>query len=117
MKRTNRSREEWMALINECRASGQTISAWCEQHSIPRKSYMNAVSRFTRAGLIERSQKHQAPQTHQEVVGLPFGNSSTDSTVFQPAIVLKTSAYSIGISELASQDIIRSTLAALQQLC
>lgn len=77
---------------------------------------MNAVSRFTSAGLIEKSRRHPA-QPHQEVVSLPFGNTDTDSAAFQPVIMLRTSAYNICISELASQDIIRSTLAALQQLC
>lgn len=117
MKQTRKSSQEWLALINECQASGQSVSVWCEQHSIPRKSYSNAVSRLGRAGLIERGRKHPAAQPHQDIVGLPFGDASIGSAFFQPSIVLKTSACSIGISEHASQDIIRSTLAALQQLC
>ena len=34
-----RTDQEWMALIQECRTSGLTDKAWCEQHHIQRSNF------------------------------------------------------------------------------
>ncbi len=111
-----RSKQDWRELIHECRTSGMAVSTWCEQHSIPRKSYTNAVSRLVREGLVENEHPRRAARRPQEVVDI---SSAADNVAvsFHPALVLKTALYSIEISNLAQQDTIRSTLAALQQLC
>ncbi len=117
MRNVRRSKQEWMELIHECRTSGMTASAWCEQHSIPRKSYTNAVSRLVREGLVESVHPGRTARQTQEVVDISSAAADTAVRDFQPAVVLKTSLYCIEISNLAQQDTIRSTLAALQQLC
>ena len=43
----NRSLEEWMALITECRQSGISDAAWCEQQGISVSSFYNAATRLT----------------------------------------------------------------------
>ncbi len=43
-----RSQEEWLQLIMECRGSGMTDHAWCEQHGILVSSFYNAVKRLRR---------------------------------------------------------------------
>ena len=43
-----RSQEEWLQLIMECRNSGMTDRAWCEQHGILVSSFYNAVKRLRR---------------------------------------------------------------------
>lgn len=43
-----RSQEEWLELIMECRNSGMTDRAWCEQHGILVSSFYNAVKRLRR---------------------------------------------------------------------
>ena len=45
-RRPCRSKAEWMDLITECRQSGLSDSAWCDQHNIPPSSFYNAVSRL-----------------------------------------------------------------------
>ena len=117
MKSDRRSKQEWMELIHECRTSGMTASAWCEQHSIPRKSYTNAVSRLVREGLVERVYPGRSARQPQEIVDISSAAGIAALRGFQPSVVLKTASYCIEISNLAQQDIIRSTLAALQQLC
>lgn len=42
----NRSLEEWMALITECRQSGLSDAAWCEQQGISVSSFYNAATRL-----------------------------------------------------------------------
>ncbi len=41
-----RSQAEWLQLIMECRNSGMTDRAWCEQHGILVSSFYNAVKRL-----------------------------------------------------------------------
>ena len=46
-KRTpRRSLDEWMELVIECRQSGLTDAAWCQEHGISPSCFYNAVSRL-----------------------------------------------------------------------
>ena len=46
-KRTpGRSLEEWMELVTECRQSGLTDVAWCNEHGISPSCFYNAVARL-----------------------------------------------------------------------
>ena len=46
-KRTpGRSLDEWMELVNECRQSGLTDAAWCNEHGISPSCFYNAVTRL-----------------------------------------------------------------------
>ena len=47
-KYTFRSDQEWMDLITECRQSGLSDFAWCEQNHVSSSSFYNAVSRLRR---------------------------------------------------------------------
>ena len=41
-----RSNDEWMTLVTECRESGLTDDAWCQQNGIAISSFYNAVHRL-----------------------------------------------------------------------
>lgn len=41
-----RSNDEWMTLVTECRQSGLTDDAWCQQNGIAISSFYNAVHRL-----------------------------------------------------------------------
>ena len=41
-----RSLDEWMDLITECRQSGLTDAAWCNEHGISPSCFYNAVARL-----------------------------------------------------------------------
>lgn len=43
---SGRSLDEWMDLITECRQSGLTDAAWCNEHGISPSCFYNAVSRL-----------------------------------------------------------------------
>ena len=46
-KRTpGRSLDEWMELVTECRQSGLTDAAWCNEHGISPSCFYNAVTRL-----------------------------------------------------------------------
>ena len=41
-----RSLNEWMDLVTECRQSGLTDAAWCNEHGISPSCFYNAVARL-----------------------------------------------------------------------
>lgn len=41
-----RSLEEWMDLVIQCRQSGLTDAAWCNEHGISPSCFYNAVTRL-----------------------------------------------------------------------
>ena len=41
-----RSLDEWMDLVTECRQSGLTDAAWCNEHRISPSCFYNAVTRL-----------------------------------------------------------------------
>ena len=52
-KRTpGRSLEEWMELVTECRQSGLTDAAWCNEHGISPSYFYNAVTRLRKKVII-----------------------------------------------------------------
>jgi len=46
MQHPRRSSQNWLALINSCRTSGMTITAWCQANTVPKGSYESAVKRL-----------------------------------------------------------------------
>ena len=43
---SGRSLDEWMDLVTECRQSGLTDAAWCNEHGICPSCFYNAVTRL-----------------------------------------------------------------------
>ena len=41
-----RSLDEWMELVTECRQSGLTDAAWCNEYGISPSCFYNAVTRL-----------------------------------------------------------------------
>ena len=41
-----RSLDEWMEMVTECRQSGLTDAAWCNEHGISPSCFYNAVTRL-----------------------------------------------------------------------
>ena len=56
-----RSLDEWMELVTECRQSGLTDAAWCNEHGISPSCFYNAVTRL-------RKKACQIPDHKQDVV-------------------------------------------------
>ena len=67
-KYKQRSNEEWLAIIQECRSSGLSDRAWCEQNHINPSSFYYSISRLRKAAC--NIPEHQKPVAceKQEVV-------------------------------------------------
>lgn len=126
-KRKTRSDEEWLELIQECRASGLPDREWCQMHSISINTFYNKVSDLRKKACeIPKTQAAAARQKH-EVVALELAGSPApcpehpaSSTVRVPAartaVTVRMPGYSIEIVDGASEDTIRNTLLALRRL-
>lgn len=126
-KRKKRSDQEWLELIQECRASGLPDREWCQIHSISINSFYNKVSDLRKKACeIPKTQAAAYRQKH-EVVPLELADSpgpclehSASSAVRVPAartaVTVRMPGYSIEIADGASEDTIRNTLLALGRL-
>lgn len=119
MGHPRRSSQEWLELITSCRTSGMTITAWCKQNRIPKGSYESAVKRLVRQGLLASSEKNK-PSSGQRVVCV--SNPEHDKKYPDPhhgrtAVVLEIYGARLEILDYAAPETVRSTLAALLELC
>lgn len=81
-----RSLDEWMELVTECRQSGLTDAAWCNEHGISPSCFYNAVTRL-------RKRACQIPD--------PVGKASTlDPTSHKQDVVQITIEPEISPAEL-----------------
>lgn len=128
MSKKIRSDQEWLELIQECRASGLSVRNWCQMHSISIKTFYNKVSDLRKKSCdISRSQAAPSRQEH-EVVPLEMaagpalypGRPADGALQAPPAsatVTVRIFGYSVEIADGASEDTIRNTLLALRQLC
>lgn len=128
MPKKIRSDQEWLELIQECRASGLSVRNWCQTRSISIKTYYNKVSDLRKKSCDIPEQQPVPSERKHEVVPLEMtagpalypGHPASDALRVPPAraaVTVRISRYSVEISEGASEGIIRNTLLALEQLC
>ena len=55
-----RSLDEWMELVTECRQSGLTDAAWCNEHGISPSCFYNAVTRLRKKACQIPDPAHKA---------------------------------------------------------
>lgn len=112
----------WMNCIQQCRVSGMSDYAWCNQNGISTSSlYYNIKRLRKRASEVPVSvpkvvEKQEVVPIHynelQETkVALPKNNSNS------VAIRLEYNGVVMAISNDADASLIKATLSALQQLC
>ena len=127
-KRTRRSDQEWMELIQECRGSGLSDRAWCSEHDIPISTFYNRISYFRKRACNIPSPNRNTVQPSQQVVALslvedtsitvePCGKQEAGAFPCLPAVTLTIKGCRLEINNHAGRDTIRNTLLALQQLC
>ncbi len=128
MSKKIRSDQEWLELIQECRASGLSVRDWCQMRSISIKTFYNKVSDLRKKSCdISRSQAAPSLQDHEvvplEMAACPelYPGRTADGALPAPparaAVTVRISGYNVEIADGASEDTIRNTLLALGRLC
>lgn len=111
----------WMNLIQQCRVSGMSDYAWCNQNGISISSfYYNVRHLRTKACVPDPVAK---VTEKQEVVPIHY-NELQETKIGTPkkqadpvAIRLEYNGIIMAISNDADAAVIKATLTALQQLC
>ena len=126
-RHSRRTDEEWMELIQECRASGLTDKEWCREHQIHSSNFYyhirrlremaceipESVSGNTRAGFQE-----VVPITFEEPFpNLPKSGIDMKSPGFDTAIRITVKGIQVEVSNHAAGETIATTLSVLQRLC
>ena len=120
-----RTDEEWLNLIQECRASGLSDKYWCEQHHIHPSNFYYHIKRLQNKACNIPESVCTPTSQKQEVVPLSFEEptilsptetlSSLESS--ETAIKITLHEFQIEITNAAASETIFNTLSALQRLC
>lgn len=127
-KTKTRSEQEWLELIQECRASGLPDREWCQLHAISIKTFRNKVSDLKKKSYTIPEPQAAPPMQSHEVVPLALDSATVfaaDSAAgcmpkvpaSYAAVTVRMSGYSVEITNSASEDTIQGTLLALARLC
>ncbi len=83
-----RSLDEWMELVNECRQSGLTDAAWCNEHGISPSCFYNAVTRLRKRACqipdpIGKASTLDLTSHKQDVVQIAIEPETSPAELFQ----------------------------------
>lgn len=123
-----RTEQEWMDLILECRKSGLSDRAWCQQQGIaPNTFYYHVKQLRERACVIPDSISDNTPEQILEVVPIEMQNlnvyesqriaSLANDHVDDVAIIVDYHGVNVKVINNASGSVIYETLNALRELC
>lgn len=111
----------WMDCIQQCRVSGLSDYAWCQQNGISTSSFYYNIKRLRSNATVVPSVPKVVEK--QEVVPIHY-NQLQETKVVLPkkqgdsvAVRLEYNGVIMAISNDADAAIITATLKALQQLC
>ncbi len=102
----------WITRIKECRASGMTVTTWCEQNNVRIKSYYYWMRKIKREAFEELSLV--------ETSNLPVFskiNLETNETKSRSVVTVHVNDFTINIQNGASETTILNTLRAIHNLC
>ena len=127
IKRNYRTDEEWLALIQECRASGLTDKQWCEEHGICPSNFYYQIRKFRKLAceIPERQTKSSLAFQKQEVVQVTLEQPvqqepqtyQTEWKSSEIAISVQVGGIQVGITNAASEEAVFNTISALRRLC
>ena len=109
----------WLSRIRDCRASGQTVSCWCEHNGVGIKTYYYWMRKIKREAFdaLPEKQKIKAPvssSNHTFFAELPKqGKSFTEGT----AVLIRFGGTVLEIQNGAEEATIENTLRVIKSLC
>ena len=113
----------WLDVIRQCRASGLTNQAWCEQHDISLKSYYYWIAKIRKLALEELPRKnHGCRPVMERTVLLPdaapeFTEVSLrgrQDSCADPAAVFHIDTVTVDLFEDTPRELLEATLKAVR---
>lgn len=110
-------------VIRQCRASGLTNQAWCEQHAVSLKSYYYWIAKIRKLALEELPRKSRGGRTGMEQTAL-MPDAAPEFTEVSlpgrqvscaaPAAVLHTGTVTVELFEDTPRELLEAILKAVQ---
>ena len=113
----------WLEVIRQCRASGLTNQAWCEQHNISLKSYYYWIAKIRKLALEDLPRKNNGihatadqntllpnPASEFAEISLPVSHAAR----LNPAAVLHMETITVEVFEDTSSELLTAILKAVQ---
>lgn len=113
----------WLDVIRQCRASGLTNQAWCEQHNISLKSYYYWIAKIRKLALEDLPRKSYGvhppadqtallpdPASEFAEISLPIKHTGRSD----PAAVLHIGTITVEVFEDISCELLSTILKAVQ---
>lgn len=111
----------WTARITECRNSGMTVIAWCNQNNVSIKSYyywMRKIKREVFESLpADIQQKAPIITEPDPIVFSKINMPLNNEPALQGVITIRLNGITIDVQDEASEMIIQNTLRAIRNLC
>lgn len=108
---------EWIQMVSQCRNSGMTVSAWCEEHGINIKTYYYRMQRVCE-GISEQAKPTNLPL-------LPSDKEATFAEITpsgrcrrqEAAITVRFGSAEMDIHNGAEPSVIEAALRLLSKIC
>ena len=113
----------WLDIIRQCRASGLTNQAWCEQHDVSLKSYYYWIAKIRKLALEELPRKNHGCRTvmEQTVPALEAAPEFTEVSFCSrqdsravPAAVLHIGSVTVELFEDTPRGLLEAILKAVR---
>ena len=113
----------WLDVIRQCRASGLTNQAWCEQHDISLKSYYYWIAKIRKMALEELPRKRNGSRPVMEQTAL-LPDAAAEFTEVSlrgrqdftaaPAAVLHIGTVTVELFEDTSRELLEAIMKAVR---
>ena len=113
----------WLDVIRQCRASGLTNQAWCEQHDISLKSYYYWTAKIRKLALEELPRKNHGcrPATQRTVLQPDAAPEFTEVSLrgrqdscADPAAVFHIDTVTVDLFEDTPRELLEAILKAVR---
>lgn len=107
---------QWTQIVRECRGSGQTVSAWCEDHNIDRKKYYYWLRKVREAACEALPAMSSGTGA---IVPINIPDHKVDTPIedtLSADIILHLGSVTMELRNNASTTLIENTLRALQNV-
>lgn len=114
-KRLNR--EQWKAIIKECRSSGMTTAAWCKANGICEQTYYRHLKKLREEMMESLPPSITCTETNNKPAAFTRLEIQHPVSVTQPAVIIHFENAAVEISHGASRDMVEAVLLALKPSC
>ena len=105
--------QQWTELVKDCKSSGETVAAWCEEKGVCPKTYYYWQKKVREAACQELTLRQETG-----LEALPFAECKlSNESDSDAAVKLRLSCGTLEIQNGADAAVIENTLRALKNLC